>query len=67
MPVLSGQSNIHLDILMGRDEGLDVEDVFLGTCLDDFFNQIILNYCISGVENGAPMNAHTNMENKMMM
>lgn len=30
MPALP-RSNIHLDILMGRDETLDVSEVFLGT------------------------------------
>ena len=31
MPALP-RSNIHLDILMGRDEALDVSEVFLGIC-----------------------------------
>lgn len=31
MPALP-QSNIHMDILMGRDESLDVSDVFGGEC-----------------------------------
>lgn len=34
MPALAqSQSNIHLDILMGRDETLDVADIFGGTLL----------------------------------
>ncbi|KAG6371594.1 hypothetical protein JVT61DRAFT_9304 [Boletus reticuloceps] len=46
MPGMGG-SNIHLDILMGRDETLDPADFFLG------------------MEQGLPLNLHSDMEKKL--
>lgn len=39
MPALP-QSNIHLDILMGRDESLDVSDVFGGAQLVNLLDTV---------------------------
>jgi hypothetical protein len=48
MPALAqSQSNIHLDILMGRDETLDVADVFGGTLLFCRRSYVLLTYNLS--------------------
>ena len=56
------QSNIHLDILMGRDETLEPEDFFLGSstalvCADNADLPI-------GMEQNLPQNLHSEMEKK---
>ena len=66
MPALP-RSNIHLDILMGRDEMLDVHDVFLGA-------QLIYALCVeelltgcTGREEAPPLDIHAEMERKLRM
>ena len=66
MPALP-RSNVHLDILMGRDEMLDVHDVFLGAQALVAQNlRRILTFC-SGREDAPPLDIHAEMERKLRM
>ena len=64
MPALP-QSNLHLDILMGRDETLDVTDFFAGAHQSTFPVSFPDDW--TGMESGPPMNIHTEMEKKLRM
>lgn len=69
MPCLP-RSNIHLDILMGRDEEVDFHDVFGGTH-DAFFSARMNSNLISivpvGRPSAPPLNIHADMERKLRM
>ena len=72
MPVLpQSQSNLHLDILMGRDETLECADFMMpGTsCSRPFYNDYLLtehiNYAVS--EMRQPLDIHADMEKKLRM
>lgn len=58
-----GRGNIHLDILMGRDETLDPADFFLGWSA--IFTWLTLLILASGMEQGFPQNLHSEMEKKL--
>ena len=64
MPALP-QSNIHLDILMGRDEALDVSDLFGGTWYKPVRIHLMPTTLLEGTENKPPMNIHGDMEKKL--
>lgn len=60
-----GRSNIHLDILMGRDETLDSTDIFLGWSA--IFTWSTLLMLALGMEQGFPQNLHSEMEKKLRL
>ena len=60
------QSNLHLDILMGRDEVIEPSDVFLG----DISHCVIYNLFVSssihvGMETGPSLDPHNEMQKKV--
>jgi hypothetical protein len=62
MPALP-QSNIHLDILMGRDECLEPADFFGSASTPSSSSQAFLNV-VADMESGPSMNIHADMEKK---
>ena len=68
MPAMR-QSNIHLDILMGRDEHLDVADVFEGTSqpTQSITGMLIYNSNDLETESAPPLDIHAQMEKKLRM
>jgi proteasome maturation protein len=59
-----GQSNIHLDILMGRDEMLEPADLFLGLFL--LCVRVLKPLRIRlGMEHGPSFSIHSEMEKKL--
>jgi len=58
-----GRSNIHLDILMGRDETLDPADFFLGWSAFRPASTLLISGL--GMEQGLPQNLHSDMERKV--
>lgn len=67
MPAMP-QSNIHLDILEGRDETLDVTDFF--RVLSPCFSLPVAYWpliCLSEVPTDPPMDIHADMERKLQM
>lgn len=68
MPVIS-RSNIHLDILMGRDESIDVQDIFEGNyCGYWFLNLSNTRKCnLGGADHRIPLDIHADMEKKLRM
>jgi proteasome maturation protein len=64
MPALP-QSNIHLDILMGRDEALEPADFFGGTSpLPSYCSRISVLMASTAIESGPSMDIHADMEKK---
>jgi len=67
MPAMP-QSNIHLDILEGRDETLDVTDFFRAS--SPYFSLSVTYLppiCFSDVPTDPPMDIHADMERKLRM
>jgi proteasome maturation protein len=60
------KSNLHLDILMGRDEMIEPADIFGGAC-----HLCRIGQChaisISGLETGNQMDIHREMERKLRL
>ena len=54
---LGGPSNLHLDIIMGRDTKIDVEDIFNGYSVDG--GVLILDYELANVP------FHTEVEKRL--
>jgi proteasome maturation protein len=63
MPALS-QSNVHLDILMGRDEMLDVADFFGGKVSLFRCFSMLIKVVTADRETDAPLDIHSDMEKK---
>lgn len=65
MPAMP-HSNIHLDILMGRDEALDVADFFGGgfSCFTQHYNYLPF---FTDMETAAPLDIHADMERKLRL
>lgn len=66
MPALP-RSNLHLDILMGRDEIVDLTDVFTGGMTLDLSKLICLSIFAPDAEAAPPMDIHAQMEKKLRM
>lgn len=62
MPELP-QSNIHLDILMGRDESLEPADFFGGASPSSSYCSRVFNPS-TAIECGPSMDIHADMEKK---
>ena len=65
MPAMP-HSNIHLDILMGRDEALDVGDFFGGKsyCFIKYYGS--LRFPLD-METAPPLDIHADMERKLRL
>lgn len=69
MPAFS-TSNIHLDVLMGRDESLDTADFMMSsTFMSLLLIELGTDLCISivGAELRQPLDIHGEMEKKLRM
>ena len=67
MPILP-QSNLHLDILMGRDEALECADFMMpGMYLCAGRMSIMLICCVPASETTQPLDIHADMEKKLRM
>ena len=66
MPALP-RSNIHLDILMGRDETLDVSDIFQGICLYSNSTNTRITHDFIEREVAPPLDIHADMERRLRM
>jgi proteasome maturation protein len=64
MPALP-QSNIHLDILMGRDECIEPVDIFGGAYTLINLALSLADICCSDPESGPPLDIHRDMERKL--
>lgn len=65
MPGLT-PSNLHLDILMGRDEAIEVVDIFGGAYLRlQYLLRTSTPFTI-GMEAGPPLDFHKEMEQRRM-
>ena len=61
MPALP-QSNLHLDILMGRDETLEPADLFGGQYILPNRSKTETDATLIGLEAGPSMDIHSDME-----
>jgi proteasome maturation protein len=59
------QTNLHLDILMGRDEIIEPSDVFLGDCIALLYNLIVSSFFHVGMETGPSLDPHNEMQKKV--
>jgi proteasome maturation protein len=66
MPALP-DSNLHLDILMGRDETIVPADIFGGELYISSLLQLCIHALCSGMEDAPPQNIHRDMEKKLKM
>ena len=59
------QTNIHLDILMGRDEVIESSDVFLGDV--SHYNLIVSSFKFFhvGMESGPSLDPHNELQKKV--
>jgi proteasome maturation protein len=65
MPALP-QSNLALDILMGRDETIEPADIFGGTCIL-LMHDVLLFKTRLGMERGPSTDIHRDMEKKLRL
>lgn len=67
MPTMP-RSNIHLDILMGRDETLDVGDFFGGMMITswEISTEFHFIFCVD-IETSLPLDIHADMERKLRL
>lgn len=64
-PNFLGSSNLHLDVLMGRDETIEPADVFLGELLLSPPPSITFQaHGLSGMETSNPLDIHKAFEKK---
>lgn len=60
------QTNLHLDILMGRDETIEASDVFLGTLLlMSFMHTHMTDISSLGRESGPAFDVHAEIQKKV--
>jgi proteasome maturation protein len=66
MPSLP-QSNLHLDILMGRDETIEPADIFGGEPGISAANRTFVHTASIGMETMPPQDIHKDMELKLKL
>ena len=59
------QSNIHLDILMGRDEVIEPSDIFLGDVSHCIIIWFVRSFFHVGMETGPSLDPHSEMQKKV--